>query len=50
MVKSETYPAPSVRQEPVVLGPVAGVYIKQSSGHDENPHAQVDGVQQVIEK
>lgn len=40
---------PAVRQEAVVVRPVAGVDVEEAGGHDEDPNGEVDGVQNIVE-
>lgn len=44
-----TYPGPAVRKKSLVHRPVVGVDIEETRSHDEDPGAQVDGIQDIVE-
>lgn len=48
-VGTNTYAAPAVRQETIVLGPIIDVDVEQTGAHEKHPGRQINRVHQVIE-
>lgn len=48
-IKRCTDPRPSLGEETTVLRPVVTVDVEHTRSHDEHPHGEVDGVQDVVE-